>query len=198
MTSSNENILRVTGLLCGEFTGHRWIPAQMPVTRSFDVFFDLRLNKRLRKRSWGWWFETPWRSLWRHCNVEWPMKSKISLSLGPLFKERLKYVMSKDPARSLEVVASAQTVELSVIWDELIIIWCHCSVGRYTYLGIPISLNHFILLDILSAPASRRSTVYFGAQYLLDSDMLPNISCPCKISYAAMWLVQDYAIDNIN
>ena len=22
-------------------------PAQMPVTRSFDVFFDLRLNKRL-------------------------------------------------------------------------------------------------------------------------------------------------------
>ena len=26
MTSSNENIFRVTGLLCGEFTGHRWIP----------------------------------------------------------------------------------------------------------------------------------------------------------------------------
>ena len=24
-------------------------PAQMPVTRSFDVFFDLRLNKRLSK-----------------------------------------------------------------------------------------------------------------------------------------------------
>ena len=26
MTSSNGSILRVTGLLCGEFTGHRWIP----------------------------------------------------------------------------------------------------------------------------------------------------------------------------
>ena len=26
MTSSNGNILRVTGPLCGEFTGHRWIP----------------------------------------------------------------------------------------------------------------------------------------------------------------------------
>ena len=26
MTSSNGNIFRVTGLLCGEFTGHRWIP----------------------------------------------------------------------------------------------------------------------------------------------------------------------------
>ena len=26
MTSSNGNIYRVTGHLCGEFTGHRWIP----------------------------------------------------------------------------------------------------------------------------------------------------------------------------
>ena len=26
------------------------------------------LNKRLSKQSWGWWFDTPSRSLWRHCN----------------------------------------------------------------------------------------------------------------------------------
>ena len=38
--------------------------------RSFDVFFDLRLNWRLSKQSWGWWFEKPSRSLWRHYN-EW-------------------------------------------------------------------------------------------------------------------------------
>ena len=44
MTSSNGNISRVTGPLCGEFIGHRWIPLTKPVTRSFDVFFDL--NKR--------------------------------------------------------------------------------------------------------------------------------------------------------
>ena len=43
-------------------------PAQRPVTRSFDVFFDLRLNKRLSKQSWGWWFETISRPLWGHCN----------------------------------------------------------------------------------------------------------------------------------
>ena len=41
-------------------------PAQRPVTRSFDIAFDLRLNKRLSKQSWGWWFETPSWSLWRH------------------------------------------------------------------------------------------------------------------------------------
>ena len=43
-------------------------PAQRPVTQSFDVFFDLHLNKRLSKQSWGWWFEMPLCSLWRHCN----------------------------------------------------------------------------------------------------------------------------------
>ena len=69
MTSSNGNIFRVTGHLCGEFTGLRWIPAQRPVTRSFDVFFDLRLNKWLSKQSWGWWFETSSCPLWRPCNV---------------------------------------------------------------------------------------------------------------------------------
>ena len=48
MTSSNGNIFRVTGHLCGEFTGFRGeFPTQRPVTRSLDVFFDLRLNKRL-------------------------------------------------------------------------------------------------------------------------------------------------------
>ena len=41
--------------------------SQRPVTRSFDIFFDLRLNKHLGKQSWGWWFETPLRSLWRRC-----------------------------------------------------------------------------------------------------------------------------------
>ena len=35
-------------------------PAQRPVTRSVDVFFDLRLNKRLSKQSRGWWFEKIW------------------------------------------------------------------------------------------------------------------------------------------
>ena len=44
-------------------------PAQRPVTRSFDVFFDLHLRKRLSNQSWCWWFETPSCSLWRHCNV---------------------------------------------------------------------------------------------------------------------------------
>ena len=68
MTSSNGNIFRVTVPLCGEFTGPGDFPTQRPVTRSFDIFFDLRMNKRLSKQPWGWWFEMASWSLWRQCN----------------------------------------------------------------------------------------------------------------------------------
>ena len=68
MTSSNVNIFRVTGPFCGEFTGPYEFLTQRPVTRSFDVFFDLRLKKRLSKQPWGWRCETPSWSLWRQCN----------------------------------------------------------------------------------------------------------------------------------
>ena len=39
-------------------------PTKKPVTRIFDVFFGLRLNKWLSEQWWGWWFETPLRPLW--------------------------------------------------------------------------------------------------------------------------------------
>ena len=62
------NHFHVTGPSWGESTGHCWIPSQRPVTRSFAVFFNLRLNKRLNKQSRRWWFGMPLHSLWRHCN----------------------------------------------------------------------------------------------------------------------------------
>ena len=49
-------------------------PTQRAVTRSFDVFYDLRLNKLFSKQSLGWWFETLSRPFWRHCNeYSWAM-----------------------------------------------------------------------------------------------------------------------------
>ena len=54
----------VNSPVTGEF------PSQRPVTRSFDVFFDLSLNKRLNKQSRRRWFETPSRS-WRHSKEVW-------------------------------------------------------------------------------------------------------------------------------
>ena len=58
--TSNVNMMKSP--VTGEF------PSQRPVTRSLEVFFDLRLNKRVSKQSWGWRFETSSCSLWRHSN----------------------------------------------------------------------------------------------------------------------------------
>ena len=64
-------------------------PAQRPVTRSFDVFFDLRLDKRLSKQSWGWWFETLSYTLWRHRNaMTWSVNAYGILS-NYIFMEKL-------------------------------------------------------------------------------------------------------------
>ena len=100
MLSSNGNIFRVTGPLLGEFSGHRWIPLKKPVTRNFDVFFDLRQNKRLSKPSTRWWlrrhrthygvtvmivFEMMAASIMSHCGLE---HSQISVQ-GTLLASRV-------------------------------------------------------------------------------------------------------------
>ena len=48
MTSSKENILRVTSPLCGEFTGHRWIP----LTKASDA------------EHWCFRWSAPWINGW--------------------------------------------------------------------------------------------------------------------------------------
>ena len=60
----------------GEFPAHR------PVTRSFDVSFDLRLNNKLSKQWWGWWFGTSSRPSWRHCNT-------FSVNVGDAFRHTI-------------------------------------------------------------------------------------------------------------
>ena len=49
-TSSNGNILCVTCLCAGYLSVTGQLPSQRPVTRSFDIIFDPRLNKRLSKQ----------------------------------------------------------------------------------------------------------------------------------------------------
>ena len=67
-------------------------PAQRPVTRSFGVSCDLRLNKRLSKQSWGWWFEMPSRPYCRSLRCSWSIACRrcsnyiFILDLTPGFK----------------------------------------------------------------------------------------------------------------
>ena len=107
MTSSNGNVFRVTGHLCGEFTAPppppRELPAQRPVTRSFAVFFDLLPNKRLSKQWWGWWFETLSRPLWRHGNDD---------ALGVINANRL-WILDRAP----------QTDNMSSVFRYVLALW---------------------------------------------------------------------------
>ena len=86
MTSSNGNIFHVTGICAGNSPNSDEFPTQRTVTRSFDVFFDLRLNKRFIKQSWGWWLETLSHRIWRHRNVSfrWGYKSLLNSRQIPL------------------------------------------------------------------------------------------------------------------
>ena len=63
-----ETFSTLLPICAGNSPIHGEFLAQRPVTRSFDVYFDMHPNKRLSKQSWGWWFETPSCALWRHCN----------------------------------------------------------------------------------------------------------------------------------
>ena len=63
-----ESFSALLAICAGNSPATGEFPAQRPVTQSFDVFFDLHLNKRLSEQRWGWWFETPSRPLWRHYN----------------------------------------------------------------------------------------------------------------------------------
>ena len=79
-------------------------PAQRPVTRSFDVFFDMRLNKRLRKQSWGWWLETLSCPSWHHCNVSYDYEN-----------EAKEFTLKYDTGGN--ICASPGALELQIIND---------------------------------------------------------------------------------
>ena len=64
-----ETFSALLAICAGNSPASGEFPTQRPVTRSFDVYFDLRPDKRLSKQSLGWWFETLSSSLWRQCNV---------------------------------------------------------------------------------------------------------------------------------
>ena len=89
-------------------TGHQWIP----LTKASDagLMFSLicALNKRLSKQLWGWWFETPSHSLWRHCNVFFVVKVKFFIGWCDFYSpiEGLVQDCSNSSALALELLQS--------------------------------------------------------------------------------------------
>ena len=69
MTSSNGHIFRVTGPLCGEFTGDRWIPLTKASDTELWYFLWSAPEQTVQQSIETPVFETPLSSLWRDCNV---------------------------------------------------------------------------------------------------------------------------------
>ena len=114
-------------------------PTQRPVTRSFDVFFDLRPNKRLSKQSWGWWFETLSHPLRRHRNDlfenlvrpillygsdGWGVNASIDMTIDKLFYQYMRCVLNvKSTASNVIVVGECGQMPPSL--------YCHINTLSY-------------------------------------------------------------------
>ena len=119
MTSSNGNIFCVTGPLCGEFPGDRWIPLTKASDAELWCFIDLRLNKRLSKQTWGWCFETSSGQLWRHCNGTWLVCRAISFPLAiivPLVIQGLAYMLLRNNSKATSVEISRRSFSSLMSW----------------------------------------------------------------------------------
>ena len=112
-------------------------PAQRPVTRSFDVFYDLRLNKRLSRQSWGWWAETLSRPLWRHCN------GGPGLNIQTIF-----------PGIRIRITKIRQS------WDRVIYMYLY-NGNRYTlYIQTALRIHEDCYRDITPAKEHTENHVY--------------------------------------
>ena len=102
---------------------------QRLVTQSFDVFFDLRLNKRLSKQSWGWWFEMLSRSLWCHCNVDFSVRDPRGAVFNTVWHAAVIWCLTKPPLKlsmdAWEVITNSFT------WVWLFIAWWRHLIGTF-------------------------------------------------------------------
>ena len=111
-------------------------PAQRPVTRSFGVFSDLSLNKRLSNQSWGWWFETQSRPLWRHCNdadgmlITWiPLTFVITLNFPTIYISISSLIPNTFPS----INDTFWHISYAIIEPDLFFKLCWCVFTSYLF-----------------------------------------------------------------
>ena len=132
MTSSNGNISTLLAFWEGNPPVTGGFPLQRPVTWSFDVFFDLCLNKRLNKQLARRWFETPLRPILRHCNGDNSTNGMeimalrctsvpviVLLTMKPIVKQhfRSRHTMN-NIIRTMEACARVMAITTQIIWSE--------------------------------------------------------------------------------
>ena len=143
-------------------------PSQRPVTQSFGVFFNLCLNKRLSKQSWGLWYETPSHSLWRHYNVggvfrdvifwprfhtlssQWYMQDRVVLHHVLTNPCCIRYGINSIPSEEDKTIIHSVFSYMQFLWSYSL--WCK---PLYTVIMV---MEKFIFLDFngaFTAPAGR-------------------------------------------
>ena len=154
MTSSNGNIFRVTGPLWGISPVIGEFPSQRPVTRSFYVFFDLHLDKRLSKQSWDWSFETPSGSLWRQCNEKNYQKKSSHLMRG------IRPSVGQSETALLEILKSY---------------WAHCH-AKVRFSRFPYGICVFCKSRLGQDAHSQHETESLAACYWIGGCLLTGVS----------------------
>ena len=129
-----------------------------PGARSFDIFFDLCLNKQLSKPSSRWWFETPSHPLWHHCNAP------------CIFNIMVAYVLATQGAR-----ASAVTVLAKL--SRNIPVWTRDELTHWGRVRIHASVNKTIIgSDNGLSPGRRQAIIWTNAGILLIEHLGTNFS----------------------
>ena len=120
--------------------------------RSFDVFFDLCLNKQLSKQLWGWWSETPWCSLWRHCNVimvTWPSDGRsvplvlYQLAILTTLAEAVLWAIHKFKLSDIYIDIVYSTCRGTWIW-----LYPRGRWNRNTYINFLTKNNHHVVRPV--------------------------------------------------
>ena len=136
-------------------------PTQRPATRSFDVYFDLRPNKRLSKHTW---FETPSlplcrhrngdciQSLYRTCYFQWRNITEINQSHEEAFMSKYIlyiyiyiyiYVIWRPASTGLHLLVSSCRMQAVLIWIYVVIMACPKRITNQVF------WNHLRLWQLL-------------------------------------------------
>ena len=121
------------------------------MTPNFDVFFDLRHNKRLSKRSWAWWFETLSRTLWRRYNAvaDVPECSQRLAEVEYWKCERSSVSHTQIVAKTGFQWALIRTISIIITPSKCVHIWCFDLCVRYYANTLVPSENHVHILICL-------------------------------------------------
>ena len=108
MTSSNGNIFRVTGHLCGEFTGPRWIPRTKPVMFSLICVW---INDWVNNREAG-----VLRRYRAHYDVT--VMTRYFIVNHNHYYTSLTYRLGRD-----KMATFLQTFSNSLFWNKIVVLW---------------------------------------------------------------------------